>query len=147
MYFSVSWSMTTKSGLKIIFDPQTTFYNLFDSCSFLYFDLDMAKHTGTYFTFSVIVLDLLTLIHFAQKKDTKEMLIFQNYWCLCSRWEEKAREKTKDQKKGNLKLTIGKIWLNPKVIKFDDSSNSLQKKSNYAKTSVKLTLFCKVNLY
>lgn len=70
--------MTTKSGLKIIFDTQTTFYNLFDSYSFLYFDLDII-HSGTYITFHVIVLDLLLLIHFAQKKDTKEMLTFQNY--------------------------------------------------------------------
>lgn len=78
MYFSVSLIMTTKSGLKIILDPQRTFYNLFYSCSFLYLDLDMAKHTRTYFTFNVIV-DLLMLIHFTQKKDTEEMFTFQNY--------------------------------------------------------------------
>lgn len=90
--------MTTKSGLKIIFDPQTTFYNLFDSCSFLYFDLDMAKHTGTYFTFSVMVLDLLTLIHFAQKKDTKKCLFFKTI-DVCVQDEKKKQERRQKTKK------------------------------------------------
>lgn len=139
--------MTTKSGLKIIFDTQTTFYNLFDSYSFLYFDLDII-HSGTYITFHVIVLDLLLLIHFAQKKDTKEMLTFQNYWCLCSRWEEKARERRQKTKKRKsqvdnwqdmTKSTSYQIWWLKQFF--------TKKKSNYAKTSVKLTLFCKVNLY
>lgn len=135
--------MTTKSGLKIILNPQRTFYNLFYSCSFLYLDLDMAKHTRTYFTFNVIV-DLLMLIHFTQKKDTEEMFTFQNYWCLCSRWEKKAREKTKDQKrKKDLKLKIGKIWLNPQRIRFDDSINSLPKKSNNARHQLNWLYFVK----
>lgn len=121
--------------LKEVF---TIYFTLVVFCTLTWTWQNTQEH---YFTFNVIV-DLLMLIHFTQKKDTEEMFTFQNYWCLSSRWEKKAREKTKDWKK-NLKLKIGKIWLNPQCIKFDDSIDSLQKKSNNARHQLNWLYFVK----
>lgn len=121
--------------LKEVF---TIYFTLLVFCTLTWTWQNTQEH---YFTFNVIV-DLLMLIHFTQKKDTEEMFTFQNYWCLSSRWEKKAREKTKDWKK-NLKLKTGKIWLNPQCIKFDDSINPLQKKSNNARHQLNWLYFVK----
>lgn len=72
----------------------------------------MAKHIGTYFTFNVIVLDLLMLINFSQKRDTNEIFNFKTIDVYVQ--DEKKKQKgleDKKRKKGS-QVEIGKIQLN-----------------------------------
>lgn len=76
MYILVSLIMTTKSCFKVVLDPQRTFYNFFHPSSFLRPDLDLAKHTGTLFSFNVTIPDLLVLIHYRRNVYFSKLLIF-----------------------------------------------------------------------
>lgn len=62
----------------------------------------MAKHIGTYFTFNVIVLDLLMLINFFQKRDTKEIFNFKtiDVYVKDEKKTQKGLEDKKRKKRG-----------------------------------------------
>lgn len=99
-------------------------YNLFHPSSFLCSDMDLAKHTGIHFSFTVTVQDLLVLIHYRRN------VYFSKLLMLVFKMRRKSkRERRQKTKKRDLKLKISKIGLNPQDVKFDDSINSL--KSNY----------------